>query len=183
MMLPFVNYDLTHCQKHLSPRPAAPGGMRLSTAPEESPKTRPRRGKDRTRRGATLIEFTLVMPLLMLTMTGMVAFGLAIRNEMVLTNAVNTGAQALAFSRGQTTDPCATAYSAISNAAPSLTSSLSVTYVLNGTTYTTNTCAGGTANMIQGTSAQVSATYPCALGVFGESFNCHLGAATAELIQ
>jgi len=132
-----------------------------------------------------LIEFTLVMPILLLTMTGMVSFGLALRNDLVLTNAVNTGAQLLAFSRGQTTDPCATAYTAISGAAPSLTSGLSLTFVINGSTYTaTNTCAAGAANMVQGASASITATYPCALGVFGENFaGCKLQSQVTEFIQ
>lgn len=137
-----------------------------------------------SKRGSTVIEFTLVMPILLLTMTGMLAFGFALNNELVLTNAVNTGAQLLAFSRGQTTDPCATAYTAITSAAPSLKTSLSLTFVINGSTYAaTNTCAAAAANMVQGASAQVTGTYPCVLYVFSENFSCHLGAQTTEFIQ
>jgi TadE-like protein len=135
-------------------------------------------------RGGAVIEFTLIMPVLLLTMTGMAAFGFAIHNEIVLTNAVNTGAQLLAFSRGQTTDPCATAYSAITGAAPSLTSGLSLSFVIDGTSYpSTTSCPSGTASMVQGTSAQITGTYPCALGVYGESFTCQLRAQTTEFIQ
>jgi hypothetical protein len=123
------------------------------------------------------------MPLLMITATGMVAFGVALHNEIVITNAVNIGAQQLAFSRGQTTDPCATAYSAVTGAAPSLTSGISLTYVIDGTSYSTNTCVAGASKMVQGASVEVSATYPCALGVYGQSFSCKLGAQTTELIQ
>jgi len=138
----------------------------------------------RKERGGTLIEFTLVMPILLLTITGMVAFGLALHNELVLTNAVNSGAQLLAFSRGQTTDPCATAYGAINSAAPSLTTGLSLTFVINGSTYAaTTSCTAGAANMVQGASAQITATYPCALGVLGEKFSCQLGTQTSEIIQ
>src|SRR5262245_50988575 len=60
-------------------------------------------------RGQSLVEFTLAMPILLLLMTGMTSFGFAMHNNIILTNAVNAGAQQLAFSRGQTTDPCATA--------------------------------------------------------------------------
>lgn len=134
-------------------------------------------------RGQSLIEFTLIVPLLMLTTTGIVAFGLALHNNLMLTSAVNTGAQTLAFSRGQTTDPCATAYSAITNAAPSLTSGLSVTFVINGTTYSSNSCTSGASNMVQGASAQVTATYPCVLPVVGDSFSCTLKSQVTELIQ
>ena len=140
-----------------------------------------RAGKER---GGALIEFTLVMPFLLLVVTGMASFGVALHNVLALTNAVNSGAQLLAFSRGQTTDPCATAYGAISSAAPSLTTGLSLTFVINGTTYAaTNSCTGGAANMVQGAPAQVTATYPCALGVFGQKFSCRLQSQTTEFIQ
>jgi|SRR5581483_141786 len=138
------------------------------------------RGKER---GGALVEFTLVMPFLLLVMTGIASFGIALHNSLVLTNAVNTGAQLLAFSRGQTTDPCATAYGAISTAAPALTSGISVSYIINGTTYSSNTCTGGASNMVQGASAEIHATYPCALGVYGMRFSCRLATQTTEFIQ
>jgi Flp pilus assembly protein TadG len=136
-------------------------------------------------RGGSFVEFTLVMPVLLLVMTGLVSFGFALHNDLVLTNAVNTGAQLLAISRGQTTDPCATAYAAISGAAPSLKTGLSLTFVINGATYTaTNTCTAGAANMVQGASAKVTATYPCVLAVFSMSFpTCSLLAQITEFIQ
>jgi Flp pilus assembly protein TadG len=136
-------------------------------------------------RGGSFIEFTLVIPVLLLAMTGMVSFGIALHNDLILTNAVNTGTQLLAISRGQTSDPCATAYTAISGAAPSLAAGLSLTFVINGATYTsTNTCTAAAANMVQGASAQVTATYPCNLAVFGMSFpSCALKAQIAEFIQ
>lgn len=137
----------------------------------------------RRERGGTLIEFTLVMPILLLVMTGMASFGFALHNDLVLTNAVNLGSQLLAFSRGQTTDPCATAYAAITAAAPSLTSGISVTYVINGTTYTTNTCSAGAAQMVQGANAQITASYPCNLAVLGETFSCKLQTQVTEFIQ
>jgi Flp pilus assembly protein TadG len=138
-----------------------------------------------SRRGGTFIEFTLVIPVLLLAMTGMVSFGIALHNDLMLTNAVNTGTQLLAISRGQTADPCATAYTAISGAAPSLATGLSLTFVINGATYTaTNTCTAAAANMVQGASAQVTATYPCNLAIFGMSFpSCALKAQIAEFIQ
>lgn len=136
-------------------------------------------------RGGSFVEFTLVMPILMLTMTGLVSFGFALHNDLMLTNATNTGAQLLAISRGQTTDPCATAYTSIGGAAPSLKALLSLTFVINGATYTaTNTCTAGAANMVQGASAQITATYPCTLAVFGMSFpGCKLQTQITEFIQ
>lgn len=134
------------------------------------------------RRGQSLIEFSLVMPVLLLVVTGMVGFGLALYNNLVLTNGVNIGAQTLASSRGQTTDPCATASAAVQSAAPSLVAAnLSYTIILNGTSYTSTSCSSAT--LTQGTTIQVSATYPCSLPVYGMNGICHLGAATAEVVQ
>jgi Flp pilus assembly protein TadG len=136
-------------------------------------------------RGGSFVEFTLVMPVMLLTMTGLFSFGFALHNDLVLTNAVNTGAQLLAVSRGQTTDPCATAFTSITGAAPSLTTGLSLSFVINGATYSaTNSCTAGAANMVQGGSAQVTATYPCKLVVFGMSFpTCALKTQITEFIQ
>lgn len=120
-----------------------------------------------SRRGQSVVEFTLVIPILLLVMTGLLSFGLALHNYLVLTNAVNTGAQLLAISRGQTTDPCATAYAAIQGAAPSLASGLTLTFVIDGSTYSsTKTCTAGAAEMVQGAFAQVTASYPCSFGIF-----------------
>jgi Flp pilus assembly protein TadG len=137
------------------------------------------------KRGGSFVEFTLVMPILLLVMTGLFSFGFALHNDLVLTNAVNTGAQLLSISRGQTTDPCATAYTAITGAAPSLKTGLSLTFVINGATYAaTSSCTAGAANMVQGASAQVTATYPCTLVVFGMSFpTCGLRSQITEFIQ
>jgi Flp pilus assembly protein TadG len=137
------------------------------------------------RRGQAVTEFALVFPLLMLAVTGQVAFGLAFHYYMVLTNAVNVGAQLLAISRGQTSDPCSTASTAVQNAAFDLTSSsLSFTFIIDGTTYTGTTCTAGTASMVQGASAEVSVTYPCTLTIYSMSIpSCTLRAQTTELIQ
>jgi Flp pilus assembly protein TadG len=137
------------------------------------------------KRGQSLVEFTLVMPVMLITMTGMLSFGMAMHDYLVLTNAVNTGAQALSMSRGQTTDPCATAAAAIESAAPSLvTANLTFKFVIDGNSYTTTSCSAGAADMVQGTTAQVSATYPCTLAIYGMNVPaCTLGTKTAELIQ
>jgi Flp pilus assembly protein TadG len=175
-MLPSVNCDLRGCPKQPFPGHAVRGCVRRPGG---------KRAGAGNQRGGSLIEFTLVMPVLLVTMTGMVSFGFALHNELVLTNAVNAGAQQLAFSRGQTTDPCATAYSAISSAAPSLTTGLSLSFVINGSTYaSTTSCTSGASNMVQGASAQVTATYPCTLAVFGMNFpSCHVGTQVTEFIQ
>lgn len=148
-------------------------------------RTRPAGNRIRSRRGQAVTEFALVLPLLMMVVTGQLAFGFAMHNYLVLTNAVNVGTQLLAISRGQTTDPCSTATTAVNNAAFGLNSAhLSYTIIINGTTYTGTTCTGGVSHMVQGASVQVSATYPCTLTIFEMSLpSCTLGSQTTELIQ
>jgi Flp pilus assembly protein TadG len=135
-------------------------------------------------RGTALIEFALVLPVLLITMTGMGASAIALHNLLVLTNAVNISAQQLSFSRGQTTDPCATAYTAISKAAPGMTTGLSLTFVIDGSTYSGNSCTAGAAGMVQGASAAVTATYPCTVVYYGTVLSgCTLKAQLTEYIQ
>ncbi len=125
------------------------------------------------------------MPVLFLAMTGMLSFGMTMHDYLTLTNGVNYGAQVLSMSRGQTTDPCATAVAAVQSASPSLTSAnLTYTFSINGTSYTGTSCTTGAANMIQGDTAQVTVGYPCVLAVYGmHAPACGLKTTTSELIQ
>lgn len=134
-------------------------------------------------RGQSAIEFTLAIPLLLLVMTGALSFGIALHTFLVLTNGVNTGAQLLAVSRGQTTDPCATAYSAIKTSAPSLASGLTLSFVIDGTGYSGTTCTAGASNMVQGAAAQITASYPCTLAIVDMAHTCSLKTQVTEYIQ
>jgi Flp pilus assembly protein TadG len=137
------------------------------------------------RRGQSLLELSFAMPILLITVTGMLSFGITLHNDLTLTNGVNTGAQVLAMSRGQTTDPCATALTAIEDSAPGLTAgSISLTVVINGASFTATSCTAGAADMVQGTLEQVTATYPCVLTVYGMGVpSCSLRSQASELIQ
>src|ERR1700755_2522690 len=73
--------------------------------------------------GQAMVEIALVLPVLLLVVTGILTFGLAWNNYVTLTEATNVGARALAISRGATTDPCAVAANAVIAAAPLLNSS------------------------------------------------------------
>lgn len=136
-------------------------------------------------RGTSVVELAVILPVLLAIVMGIFTFGVALNNSLMLTQAVGNGAQLLAISRGQTTDPCATAVAAVSSAAPLLTQTITYTFVLNGTTYTGTSCTAGAANLLQGTQASVSATYPCNLTVYGVNYapSCSLKAQTSELVQ
>ena len=142
--------------------------------------------------GQAMVEMALVLPILLLVVTGILTFGIAFNNYVLLTEATGIGARTLAISRGATTDPCATASSAIIAAAPLLTpANLSFTFVLNGATYTGVSCSSGSSttgaagNLVQGTNAVVTVNYPCSLAVFGANYapQCSLRAQMAELVQ
>jgi Flp pilus assembly protein TadG len=148
--------------------------------------------------GGALVEFALVLPFLLLVVTGITTFGLALSNYLTLTDAVSIGGRLLGVSRGQYTDPCLTAATAVQGAAPNfIPASLSFTFVLNGTSYgpyagdktpmcsSASTTTGAAGNLVQGKDARISVTYPCKLAVFGIDYapSCMLTSQVTELVQ
>jgi Flp pilus assembly protein TadG len=135
--------------------------------------------------GGPLVEFALVLPMMLIVVTGIFYLGIALALYLQLTNATEIGAQLLSVSRGQTTDPCNTTVTAIENAAPNLaTGSLTFSYTIDGESYSGSTCTAGAAYMIQGASATVTATYPVHLGIYKQGWSTiTLKAQTTELIQ
>jgi Flp pilus assembly protein TadG len=147
--------------------------------------------------GGSLIEFALILPCMTLLITGMVWFGIAMNNYIVLTNAVGSGARALALSRGQITpslagtDPCAYAVQTANASATNLNSS-TINYSVEWTTYNsagaavttsyTNSCAG----LILGANDRIRLTgaYPFTAMIYGwRPTRMNLTAQTAELVQ
>jgi Flp pilus assembly protein TadG len=149
--------------------------------------------------GQAAVEFALVLPILLLIVTGIFTFGIALHNYLELTDAVSIGARQLAIDRNAclgtgcptTTDPCAATVAIIENAAPFLVpSNLTFAVVLNGNAYgascsSSSTTTGAEGNMLQGTAATVTVSYPCNLSVFGANLvpNCKMYAQTTEIIQ
>ena len=64
-------------------------------------------------KGGALVEFALVLPVLLLVVTAITTFGIALNNYLQLTEAVGIGGQVLSVSRGNTTDPCNIVSSAV----------------------------------------------------------------------
>jgi Flp pilus assembly protein TadG len=142
--------------------------------------------------GQALLEMASVLPVLLLVVTGIFTFGMALNSYVTLTEATSVGARQLAISRQEVLDPCASAVSAITTAAPLLSpSNLGFTFVLNGTTYTGTTClssstsSGSAANLVQGQPITVTVTYPCTLKVYKSNLapSCTLTAKTTEICQ
>jgi Flp pilus assembly protein TadG len=130
------------------------------------------------------IEFAIISPVLLMIVTGIFQFGVAMNQYLSLTNAVAQGALTLALSRGTTT-PYSSTTAAINAAAPSLTpAQTTITVRINGVACTSDaTCL---TSMVAGQSAVVRATYPCNLTVMGHNYapsGCNLSAQTAQMIQ
>ena len=161
-------------------RAAAPNSARDETSSRaKRVRGRIRRGGER---GAALVEFALVVPILMTFVLGMFSFGIVLNQYLELTNATAIGGQYLSVLRGpNATDPCAQTISAIESAAPlldpaSMNFSFSITYLNQSTGATTvypyankTTCTAGVNELSQGEPVTVTVTYPCTLYVFGNS--------------
>jgi hypothetical protein len=118
---------------------------------------------------------------------------------------VSIGARQLAVSQGQcvgagcpaTTDPCAATATVIENTTQFLNpANMTLTFVFGTTTEysgpasgascsSSSTSTGAAGNLVQGAAAQVTATYPCSISIYGFNVasNCTLWAQTTELVQ
>ncbi len=138
----------------------------------------------KNRDGVTAIEFAIISPVLLTMLLGMFQFGTVMNNYMILTNAAAKGALTIALSRGTTT-PYTTTKSAITAAAPNLTSTnITTTVTINGTACASD--AACTTALVAGVSAVVKSTYPCNLTVMGINYapsGCTLKAQTAQMVQ
>ena len=142
--------------------------------------------------GQSLVEFAVCLPLLLLVVTGIFTFGVAMNSFLMLTDATNVGARLLAISRGRSTDPCADTANAVYAAAPALRAvSLKFSFVLNGASYSGASCSspstttGAAANLTPNSIVTLTVTYPCNLKVYGADYApaCLLTAQTSELVQ
>lgn len=154
--------------------------------------------------GGSLVEFALILPMMMILITGMFSIGIALNSFISLTNGVNAGARAFAMSRlvtvktaggGTTTitDPCAYAVQAAQSTSPGVASG-SVTFQItwtttnsSGTSVSTsysNTCPGLGSSISAGDNVQMKASYPFTLILYGwRPGSLAIQAQTAELIQ
>jgi Flp pilus assembly protein TadG len=151
-----------------------------------------RTGLRKQEEGNSMVEFALVFPILMLIVTAIFTFGIAFNNYIELTDAVGIAGRQLAISSLQTLDPCATAATAVYNAAPLLSkTNLTFSFTLNGTAYPGASCAsasqtvGAASNLQSGDDATITVTYPCNLTIWGKNYapGCTLSATTTEKVQ
>jgi Flp pilus assembly protein TadG len=138
--------------------------------------------------GQAAVEFVIVLPFLLIILTGVFWFGITLNHYLQLTNAVCIGGELLSVSRG-TADPCAAATQAIANAAPFLNSAkLAYTIVLTpqGGTGASYSSSCSSATLATGENAQLTVTYPCTLpfSIYAIGApSCTLTAQVTELVQ
>jgi Flp pilus assembly protein TadG len=121
-------------------------------------------------RGAALVEFAFVLPLLILIITGTLQFGLAMSYYVELVNAVNQGALQFSVSRGTGT-PYSGTVTVIDNAAFLLnatTLNSNVTMSVNGTACTSDSSCI-TLMTAPGLPVQVAGAYPVNLSLVWKS--------------
>ena len=133
--------------------------------------------RSRNERGQSLVEFALCLPLLMLLVTGMITFGIALHDYLEMTDAVSVGARLVAISRGQTTDPCATSATAVYNAAPLLKRAKRTSHVCPQWDHVPWRVVqlphyhhGARGNLVQGADRPGNLQYPYNLKVFGTNY-------------
>jgi Flp pilus assembly protein TadG len=172
---------------------------------------RGRRGPARLRaageRGAALVEFALVAPLMLALVFAMCSFGFLFNRYLELTEAVNIGGEQLAIARGNSLDPCNLVYTYVKGVSPYLDSTkLKFQFQLNTTWYpssstfytgsattcsSASTSTGAPSNLIQGDPVTVVVQYPCSVlsFKFGSLVNfnpvpvCNLQAQITEISQ
>jgi len=146
--------------------------------------------------GGSLVEFALILPMMLMLITGMFTLGLSVNNYMVLTSGVGGAARALALSRGQTSpalaasDPCQFAVTIGQASASTIQGSITwqiVWTTINSsgaavsTTYS-NSCTGLALN--SGDTVQIRGTRPYSIQMFGwSSQSLSMSAQTSELVQ
>jgi Flp pilus assembly protein TadG len=138
--------------------------------------------------GGAIVEIAVTLPLVMLIMTGIFSFSMALYQKVQLAEAVSNTGHYLAVARGDH-DPCANAIADVYAGAPGLTANnINITITQAGTTLPAS-CPGIGANgpsttLVQGDSATVQVTYSTGLGVYGSQFsNFNLTSQISEVIQ
>ncbi len=139
-------------------------------------------------RGVEAVEFALILPVLLTLLFGIIAMGTVFYHYEMLISATEAGCRYFAAARGTTT-PYTLAKSALTSYASGLVStSIGVTFQVNGTTCTDSTTPSCATLLTgaQGTPVTVMTTYPCTIVVMGVNFapgGCTLTQTLTESVE
>jgi len=148
--------------------------------------------------GQSMVEVALLLPIVMMMLTGIFSVGVAYVNLGSLQTGVNLGASDLAGLYSVTSDPCADTFAIIASGAQSFNpAKITVTYYLNAPTSAAATgtkegpFTGSSANscssiaLTERSYFSIYALYPCNIGMYGISFSssCELPASGGGYVQ
>lgn len=157
--------------------------------------------------GQSLVEFALVLPMLMVVVTGVLIFGIYETQIMSLTEGVDSAGRVVSVSAGQTVDPCNLTATTVASGSPILNpAGISYTLTLNpipgnlaanNHTYTgtgsswscssASSTTGAAGNLVSGGTVTVKATYTaCALKFYGNNLmpgGCSISQSITEVVQ
>lgn len=161
-----------------------PGAIRRAAHPGPGSAAAKARGFPKEQKATVAVEFAFIAPVLLLLVVGAGAFGIATNNYIQLTGATGDGARQLAISRSAAT-PYTDTVNQIKVSAPSLVpANITISLLVNGTACATDaSCATA---LVAGVPAQVIASYPCNLVIYGTNFapsGCTLSANTTARVQ
>jgi Flp pilus assembly protein TadG len=141
--------------------------------------------------GQSLVEFAIVLPVLLLLVTGIIQFGTVYNKYLTLTDAARSGAETLALGHGQS-NPCDAAVlqtvqsaSAVGLTSAQVKPSFPSSSDFCGTgTYVYNTSGNTNGNETQGDQATITAAQPFTVTVFGMTVvSLNLSASASDQIQ
>jgi Flp pilus assembly protein TadG len=153
--------------------------------------------------GQAAVEFALMLPMMMVVVTGILIFGIYEMQILALTEGVSSAGRVLAASGGQALDPCATGVTAVTSAAAVLNSA-NLTYIFtfnpvagnlpaNNHSYPQASCLSANINsppstyMVSGGTVTVKATFnACSLQFYGNNLapgGCSISQSITEVVQ
>jgi Flp pilus assembly protein TadG len=128
--------------------------------------------------GTALVEAAVVLPLILIVVLGIFKFGITFNHYIVLTDSVRSGARQLVISRSPGVDACAKGIARLKSVA---TPSLDTTQLTIPAPTVTTSCT----NLVVGSDATMSASYPCDLSILGVNYapSCTLTAQVTERVE
>lgn len=137
--------------------------------------------------GGALVEMAVTLPLIMLIMTGIFSFSMALYQKLQLAEAVSNAGRYLATARG-VDDPCARTINAVYDASPGLSHDskvMTITLTQDGTNLPATCPTTATSETLtQGHNVSILVTYNTNLAVYGSGFSAlNLQSQIAEVVQ